>query len=433
MSGRKPNGASSIYLGTDGKWHGRVTVGVRDDGKPDRRHIERKTEAEVIRAVRDLERQRDTGHVRKPGKAWTVEKWLTHWVERIAAESVRPTTMVGYRASVYRHLIPGIGAHRLDKLEPEHLEQLYRRLQVEKGLKPATVHLVHRTVRVALNEAVRRNRINDNPAKVAKPPRVVEDEIVPFTIDEAQRIFDAAGTVRNGARYVIALALGLRRGEALGLKWDDITITWQHGCRPSNQCRQRPAQECPRRRGTGRLTVRRAVQQLVWRHGCGEDRPCGRRYGAHCPTRHSGGVVVGPVKSRSGMRTVGLPHPVIEALERHQDRQDAERQRAADLWQEDGWVFTNHLGGPVHPTVDHECWKSLLSKARVRDARLHDARHTAATMLLVLKVPLPAVMEIMGWSDPSIAKRYMHVTDELVTAIAHDVGELLWAKRPANN
>lgn len=159
-------------------------------------------------------------------------------------------------------------------------------------------------------------------------------------------------------------------------------------------------------------------------------RPCGRRYGAHSPTRHSGGVVVGPVKSRSGMRTVGLPHQVIEALERHRDRQETERQRAADLWQEDGWVFTNHQGGPVHPTVDHECWKSLLRKANVRDARLHDARHTAATMLLVLKVPLPAVMEIMGWSDPSIAKRYMHVTDELVTAIAHAIGELLWTKRP---
>src|SRR5262249_44101105 len=137
-----------------------------------------------------------------------------------------------------------------DKLEPGHLERLYSRLQVEKGLKPATVHLVHRTFRVALNEAVRRKRITDNPAKVAKPPRVVEEEIVPFTVEEAQRIFDAAGTVRNGARFVIALALGLRRGEELWLKWDDIAITWQHGCRTSSQCRQRPAQDCARRRGT---------------------------------------------------------------------------------------------------------------------------------------------------------------------------------------
>ncbi len=78
---RQPNGRSSIYLGKDGKWHGRVTVGVRDDGKPDRRHVERKTKAEVVAAVRELERQRDAGTVRKPGKPWTVKAWLTHWIE----------------------------------------------------------------------------------------------------------------------------------------------------------------------------------------------------------------------------------------------------------------------------------------------------------------------------------------------------------------
>ena len=143
---RAPNGASSIYQSKDGKWHGRVTVGVRDDGKPDRRHIERKTESDVIRAVRSLEQQRDSGKVRKPGRVWMVEEWLTHWVENIAAASVRPTTMVGYRASVYKHLVPGVGAHRLDKLQPEHLEKLYESMVSKKGLKPATAHLAHRTV-----------------------------------------------------------------------------------------------------------------------------------------------------------------------------------------------------------------------------------------------------------------------------------------------
>jgi integrase len=138
--------------------------------------------------------------------------------------------MVGYRASVYKHLIPGVGAHRLDKLQPEHLEKLYERMVSKKGLKPATAHLAHRTVRVALNEAVRRGRIAQNPAKIARPPRVEEDEIIPFTVVEAQRLFTAAATARNGARFVVALALGLRRGEALGLRWSDVDITWKHGC-----------------------------------------------------------------------------------------------------------------------------------------------------------------------------------------------------------
>ena len=158
------------------------------------------------------------GKVVRPGSQdvyGRCEQWLTHWVENIAAASVRPTTMVGYRASVYKHLIPGVGAHRLDKLQPEHLERLYERMVSKKGLKPATAHLAHRTVRVALNEAVRRGRIAQNPAKIARPPRVEEDEIIPFTVVEAQRLFTAAATMRNGARFVVALALGLRRGEAL--------------------------------------------------------------------------------------------------------------------------------------------------------------------------------------------------------------------------
>lgn len=164
-----PNGASSIYLGKDGLWHGRVTMGVCDDGTPDRRHVKRKTEGDVIRAVRALEKERDSGKTRKAGRAWTVEKWLRYWVESIAAPSVRHTTLVGYRSSVYNHLIPGIGAHRIDKLRPEHLEALYRRMLEKdyrptgKSLKPATVHPAHRTVRVALNEAVRRRHFVENP------------------------------------------------------------------------------------------------------------------------------------------------------------------------------------------------------------------------------------------------------------------------------
>lgn len=428
---RAPNGASTIYLSEyDNLWHGRVTVGVRDNGKPDRRHVKRKTEAEVIRAVRDLEKQRDAGRVQKTGRAWTVEKWLTHWVENIAEPSVRRTTMVGYRSSIYNHIIPGVGAHRLDRLRPEHLETLYKALLSckEKPLKPATVHLAHRTVRAAFNEAVRRGHIVENPAKIAKPPRVDEEEIIPFTVAEARSILDTAENTRNGARFIIALTLGLRRGEALGLQWPDVDIRWQHGCAKKSDCRLTAARICPLRHITSAtMTIRRAVQQFVWQHGCPDAKPCGRKYGAHCPERHGGGVVTTDVKSRAGRRTVGIPHPVAQAIERHRERQAVERARAADLWRDEGWVFTNRLGGPVHPTVDYDAWKALLRKAQVRTARLHDARHTAATMLLVLKVPLPAVMEIMGWSDVSVAKRYMHVPAEFLAAIAEQVGSLIWA------
>lgn len=431
---RRPNGASSIYEGGDGLWHGWVTMGVKDNGEPDRRHVKRKDEGDVIDAVRELERQRDSGKVKKPGRAWTVEKWLTHWVENIADPTVRPSTMVGYRSSVYNHLIPGIGGHRIDKLRPEHLESLYRRMQQRgyrangQSLRAGTVHLAHRTVRVALNEAVRRRHLVENPARIAKPPRVEEEEIVPFTQDEARRIIEAAADTRNGARYVVALSLGLRRGEALALKWSDIAITWKHGCVGESTCRRKlPADKCQVRHGNGTLTIRRALQQRTWQHGCTPAGSCGHRLGAYCPDRHSGGVVATETKSRAGRRTIGVPYQVIEALERHREQQQQDRETAANLWEEDDWVFTNLVGRPMHPTEDHRTWKALLRKAGVRDARLHDARHTAATVLLVLKVPLPAVMELMGWSNAGVAKRYMHVTDELVTAVAEQVGGHMWS------
>jgi integrase len=381
---------------------------VKDDGSPDRRHVKRKTEREVLQEVRRLERERDTGKVRKTGRALTLAQWLEHWVENIAAPTVRPNTLSGYRVAVYNHLIPGIGAHRIDKLRPEHLELFYKALGQKRTrsgelFKPARVHQVHRTVRTALAEAMRRNHLVSNPATIARPPRIPKEEIVPFTKDEAERLLKATGQIRNGARFVIALTLGLRKGEALGLQWRDVSM----------QART--------------LVVRRSIQRVNWSHGCSPENPCGRRYAGHCPQKYGGGAVAAEVKSEAGNRTVGLPAPLIRVLKKHRAVQDAEREKAGHLWQEGGWVFTNRVGGPVHPRVDHDEWKALLKLADVRDARLHDARHTAATMLLLLGVPTRAVMDLMGWSEASMALRYQHVSTELTVAIADQVGDHFWS------
>ena len=132
------------------------------------------------------------------------------------------------------------------------------------------------------------------------------------------------------------------------------------------------------------------------------------------------------MKSRAGKRTVGIPGPLLRALRGHKEAQTKERELAAELWQEGGWVFTQPNGRPVDPRADHDEWKTLLKSAGVRDARLHDARHTAATMLLVLGVPTRAVMELMGWSQISMTTRYQHIPPELVTGIAQQVETLLW-------
>lgn len=404
---RKPNGASSIYLGKDGDWHGRVTVGVKDDGSPDRRHVRGKTEAIVTKKVRKLERERDTGTVKKAGERWTVAAWLTHWLENISAPNVRENTLSGYRVAVRHHLIPGLGKHRLDKLTPEHLDRFYRKMLSEpmpktgRKRKPATVHQVHRTARAAFEQAQRRGHISSNPASLAKAPRVAEEEVEPYTVEEIQRLLVATGDRRNSTRWAMALALGFRQGEALGLKWADVDLD------------------------KGTVRIRRSRLRPKYKHGC--DGECGKKYPGYCPDRKPIRPDTDDTKSRAGRRTVGLPPELVRLLAAHRVEQESERERAGQLWQEGDWVFATPTGAPTNPRTDYDEWKRILAAAKLRDGRLHDARHTAATVLLILRVAMPAAMGIMGWSSADMAKRYQHITDEVRSDIARQVGGLLWA------
>lgn len=396
--GRRPNGASSIYKGGDGRWHGRVTVGVRDDGTPDRRHVQAKTEAAVTRKVRDLERQRDDGLVLRTGQRWTVAEWLDYWAENIAAPTVRENTIAGYRVAIRKHLIPGVGAHRLAKLRPEHLERLYVRMQAS-GSAPATAHQAHRTIRTALGEAVRRGYLTQNPAALAKPPRVVEEEIEPYSVDEIHRLMTEANGRRNSARWWVALVLGLRQGEVLGLRWDDLDLEG------------------------GTLRVRRGRVRPRYSHGCGGT--CGRRPG-YCRQRRKIRPDTEDTKSVAGRRRIGLPASLIPILREHREAQDRERATAGQLWHDGGWVFATPTGEPVNPNTDYHHWKRLLREAGLREARLHDARHTAATGLLILDVTNRAAMGVMGWSSASMAKRYQHLTDPVLHGIAERLDGLIW-------
>jgi integrase len=395
---RAPNGAGSIYLGKDGKWHGRVIVGVKDNGAPDRRHIERKTEAEVIAAVRKLESARDQGMVRKAGSVWTMEKWLTHWLENISVPTVRDSTADSYRNAVYNHLIPGLGQHRLDKIEPEHFEKLYAKM-IAAGNKPANAHQVHRTAKTALNVAVKRRHITSNPVKLASPPRIEDEEIEPYSLAEVKKILATAATRRNSARWAIALVLGLRQGEVLGLKWTDLDLS------------------------AGTLRVRESRLRPKYAHGCGGD--CGRKAG-YCRQKVNTRKETGEVKSRAGRRPMGLPGPLIDLLKGQKAAQSVERATAGDLWQEGSWVFASPVGKPINPNTDFHEWKDLLRLAGVREGRLHDARHTGATLLLILKVPDRTSQGLMGWSDPSMPARYQHLVTEVRTDVADRLGKLVW-------
>jgi integrase len=397
---RNSNGESSIYKGTDGFWHGRVTMGTKDDGSPDRRHRSAKTRTEVVRKVRTLEKQRDQGTAPKVGQRYRVSAWLTYWVENIACPpNVSENAHSGYEVDVRVHLNPGIGAHWLDKLAPEHLEKLYAKM-IGNGSAAGTAHHVHRTIRNALNEAKRRGHVSQNPALLAKAPKLSDDESEPYTVTEVRRLLALVAERRNGPRWVIALALGLRQGEVLGLKWEHVDLA------------------------TGLIRIRRNRLRPKYKHGCGGT--CGRTKAGYCPARKQTRPDTGPTKSRAGRRVVGLPNPLIVLLKVHKEAQEAERATARQMWHDEGWVFATPDGRPLNPFTDYHEWKALIEEAGLPERRLHDARHTAATVLAILAVPTPTAMAIMGWSSAEMAARYQHVLDSIRKGVADQVGGLLW-------
>lgn len=122
---------------------------------------------------------------------------------------------------------------------------------------------------------------------------------------------------------------------------------------------------------------------------------------------------------------MGLPDELVTLLREHRDEQDREREAAGQLWTEGGWVFTTPTGEPLNHRTDYDECKRLLVQAGVRDGRLHGARHTAATVLLLLGVPERAVMSLMGWSNTAMAARYQHITGAVQRDVAQRVGGLL--------
>jgi integrase len=376
---RRSDGESSIYRDKDGRWQGYVSMGAKEGGRRDRRHVSGKRRVDVVAKVRALEAKRDAGVANGAGRSLTVTAWLDHWLENIAVRRVRPSTFRWYSAVIRLHLNPALGHHRLNRLQPEHVEALYRKLEAD-GLASATVLQVHRVLSRALKVAMQRGRIVRNVATLVDAPTLNRAEVQPLTADDARAILAAARGQCNAARWSVALALGLRQGEALGLPWAAVDLD------------------------AGALTVRQALQRQTGK-----------------------GLVVVQPKSRAGRRTIALPPELVEALREHQAAQLVEQRAAANVWEPHGFVFCQPNGCPIDPSTDSRAWRALLVDAGVRPARLHDARHTAATLLLQQGVPARVVMDILGHSQIGLTLgTYSHVVPELAQQAAEGMGAALW-------
>src|SRR3954454_9475226 len=325
----RASGESSIFKGEDGRWHGFVSMGKKDNGRRDRRHVSGAKRADVVAKVRAIETKRDAGMVEAAGRAPTVGDWLDHWLDHIAARKVRARTLESYRSTVRLPLRPGIGHDRLDRLQPEHLERLYAAL-ADKGLSPASILRAHRVLSRALRVASQRGKVARNVATLVDPPPVKRPTTaLPLSAEEAKQVLATARAHRNSARWTEALAVGLRQSEALGLQWSDVDLD------------------------KGTLTVRRGLHRVAQR-----------------------GVVFEEPKADRSRRTLALPGQLVEALRAHRAAQLEERVTAGSLWEDHDLVFAQANGRPIERKSDWQAWKALLHEADVRDVRLHDGRHT---------------------------------------------------------
>jgi len=171
------------------------------------------------------------------------------------------------------------------------------------------------------------------------------------------------------------------------------------------------------------------VSGLSW-PGCADPDKCDER-AARCPQRNGGGLVLVELKTRGSRRALPLPPPLIAALRKHRQRRRAARIHAGTVWANSGMVFTTITGRSV-ARRDHSLhWTAFLEGAGVRPARLHDARHTAATFLLVQGVDQRVVMSMFGWTSTTMTARYRHLVPELVEEANRRMSQLLWGRRPA--
>lgn len=385
---RRANHEGSVRQRADGRWEAIISL---PDGR--RKSIYGKTQEVVVRRKTELLGSVQQGLPVPDGRT-TVGQFLRLWLSDVARPTIRPRTFESYEMIVNLHLIPAFGKVRLSKLGPQDV-QTYMNRKRKEGLSPKTV-VNHRAVlRRALGQALKWGLVARNVATLVDPPRVTRHEIEPLSLEEAEKLLQAVRGHRLEALFTVALALGLREGEALGLCWKDVDLDG------------------------GMLLVRRQLQRLKGELVDGK--------------RQRGRVVLAETKTDRSRRTIALPAFAVQALREHRVRQLEERLQMGARWKgcEQGeLVFPSIFGTPLDARNLIRQYHALLEKAGIPRRRFHDLRHTCATLLLVQGEDLRVVMEVLGHSQITLtANTYQHVVQSLKRGAADKMQALLGGAR----
>jgi integrase len=289
--------------------------------------------------------------------------YLDRWLTDSVRDTVRQNTWERYEQIVRLHIKPALGRVKLKSLTPTHVRALYRD-KLDAGLATRTVQYIHTTLHKALKQAMNDRLVPRNVTEAVKAPRPSSKEVMPLSAGQARALLKAARGDRFEAIYVLAITAGLREGELLGLKWEDVDL------------------------GTEKLSVRRGLTITKY------------------------GPALGAPKRNKSRRSIRLTAPAAEALKRHKLTQKAERLRLGSLWEDNDLIFPNQTGGLMRPwSLTGGPSLRLLRRAGLPETtRFHDLRHTCATLLLSKGVHPKIVQELLGHASISITlDTYSHV------------------------
>jgi integrase len=400
---RRANGEGSIWLRKDGRY-GYAAYVPTTAGTYKRVQGYARSHEDARRKLTELIRSADQG-VPVAAVNWTVAEYLTYWLRQVVREDRRPKTYQGYEGVVRLHLIPGLGRKRLARLAAQDVRTFITQVRQEcqccklgwdaqreaprccarpggecckSRLSVRMVQSIHAVLRNALESAVREEVIPRNVARLVRIPAPRYKINRGLTAQQAKATLRAASGHRLYALYALALFLGLRRGELLGLRWQDVDLD------------------------EAKLEVTQTLQRV------------------------GGSLCLVPPKTEGSARTVPLPPVCVEALREHRKRQFAERADRWPDWEDHGLVFPSRRGTPMEPDNLRRSWGEIRQRAGLGVMRFHDLRHTCVTLLLDLGTPPHIVREIVGHSAIEVTMTiYAHASlDEKRKALGK-LGEAL--------
>jgi integrase len=350
-------GLGSIRQRKDGRFEARIYI----DGK--RKSIFAKSRREVEKKRHEALAAIERGEHPIPQQV-TLASYLLFWLKEFVQPKLRTKTYDSYRYLVERHIIAALGNVKLARLTPEDVQRFLNK-QLERGLSRTTVSYQRSILRKALNDAMRFGYVHRNVVTLTDSPGTDRKEQRWLEPSEAKRFVSAAQDHRLEALWVIAVTTGLRKGEVLGLRWDDIDLDRRQ------------------------LRVNQQLQRV------------------------NGRLEVLPLKTERSRRTIPLTDLAMEALRKHRARQSEDKLQAGQHWKNSGLVFVTEIGGPLEPRNVNRAFKMILKKADLPlDVRFHDLRHSAASHLVGKGVDMRTVADILGHSQITLTlDTYSHLTE----------------------